>query len=196
MTATVTGCSTVSDAESRTLSVDPSTTSSNSLVIDGMSSLSALQPAATLIGYTRMLITSRDVSSAADSYVAQPPTLNPRGVQGAEVLFTNTEGTAAIGITIMAVPSPASAPAPLQQSVSTLPFGTVDTGPQSAPVIDDDFSSSISLLLSVLKFRVIFRPSELHRCSLSHVVSSGFLSQIHVISSELRYPSLADISNR
>src|SRR4029077_16529846 len=28
--------------------------------------------------------------------------------------------------------------------------------------------------LSVLKFRVIFRPSELHRCSLSHVVSSGF----------------------
>jgi hypothetical protein len=28
--------------------------------------------------------------------------------------------------------------------------------------------------MSVLKFRVIFRPSELHRCSLSHVVSSGF----------------------
>src|SRR3981081_2143169 len=28
--------------------------------------------------------------------------------------------------------------------------------------------------LSVLKFRVIFRPSELHRCSLSHIVSSGF----------------------
>jgi hypothetical protein len=117
------------------LSVDPSTTSSNSLVIDGMSSLSALQPAATPIGYTRMPITSRDVSSAADSYVAQPPTLNPRGVQGAEVLFTNTEGTAAIGITIMAVPSPASAPAALQQSVSTLPFATVDTGPQSAPVM-------------------------------------------------------------
>jgi hypothetical protein len=115
------------------VSVDPSTTSSNSLVIDGMSSLSALQPAATPIGYTRMLITSHDVSSAADSYVAQPRTLNPRGVQGAEVLFTNTEGTAAIGITIMAVPSPASAPAALQQSVSTLPFATVDTGPQSAP---------------------------------------------------------------
>jgi hypothetical protein len=28
--------------------------------------------------------------------------------------------------------------------------------------------------VSVLKFRVIFRPSELHRCSWSHVVSSGF----------------------
>jgi hypothetical protein len=59
------------------LSVNPSTTSSNSLVIDGMSSLSALQPAATPIDYTRMLITSRDVSSAADSYVAQPLTLEP-----------------------------------------------------------------------------------------------------------------------
>src|ERR1700687_2908333 len=28
--------------------------------------------------------------------------------------------------------------------------------------------------LSVLKFRVLFRPPELHRCSSSHVVSSGF----------------------
>src|ERR1700682_3665810 len=34
--------------------------------------------------------------------------------------------------------------------------------------------NSLFALLSVLKFRVIFRPSELQRCSLSHVVSSGF----------------------
>ena len=42
--------------------------------------------------------------------------------------------------------------------------------------------------LSVLKFRVIFRPSELHRCSLSHAVSSGL--SLRFMSFLQNYPTL------
>ena len=108
--------------------------STNSPTTSSPSGTSATSTSAHAGDNTRLLITARDILAPHDTYAAQPPTLNPNGTQGAEVLFTNQDQTRAIGDTIVILPNAAAAPSALQQATATL--GTSVTGgtPQPSPV--------------------------------------------------------------
>jgi hypothetical protein len=107
--------------------------------------------------YTRLLIQSRDILTPNDSYIAQPPMLNPNGTQGAEVLFTNHDQTRAIGDTIVILPDAAAAPSALQEAAAS--SGTsvaVGSPPAPSPVgssgtvvsgMSPDQSKTVTILL-------------------------------------------------
>lgn len=108
------------------------------------------------VDYTRLLIKAGDILSPNDSYTAQPPTLNPNGTQGAEVLLTNQDQTRALGDSIVILPNAAGAPSALQEAQASM--GTAVTGgaPQPSPVgsggtvvsgMSPDQSKAVTILL-------------------------------------------------
>lgn len=90
--------------------------------------------AAPALDYPRLLLEARDISSAEDSYTAQPATPNPDGRPGAEVLLVNQDQTKAVNILIAGLPDPATAPAALQEAQANLVNAVTGGQPQPSPV--------------------------------------------------------------
>ncbi|WP_372489537.1 hypothetical protein [Candidatus Mycolicibacterium alkanivorans] len=90
--------------------------------------------AAPSVDFTRLLLQARDISTAEDSYTAQPATANPDGRPGAEVLLVNQDQTKAVDILIAGLPDPATAPAALQEAQVNLANTVTGGQPQPSPV--------------------------------------------------------------
>jgi hypothetical protein len=86
------------------------------------------------LDYTRLLLEGRDISSAADTYTAQPATPNPGTKTGAEVLLVNADQTKAVNILLAALPDPAAAPSALQEAQANLATAVTGGQPQPFPV--------------------------------------------------------------
>ena len=78
------------------------------------------KPTAAPVDYTRLLLQARDISSADDIYVDQPPTPNPDGRPGAEVLLVNQDQTKAVSILLVALDNPAAGPSALADAQAKL----------------------------------------------------------------------------
>jgi hypothetical protein len=86
------------------------------------------------LDYTRLLLQARDISTADDTYAAQPVTPNPDGRPGAEVLLVNQDQTRAVNIQLAGLPDAASAPAALQETQANLAKSLAGGQPQPVPV--------------------------------------------------------------
>ena len=86
------------------------------------------------LDFTRLLLQARDISTAEDTYTAQPATPNPDGRPGAEVLLVNQDQTKAVNILLVGLPDAASAPAALQETQANLPKALTGGQPQSSSV--------------------------------------------------------------
>ena len=84
--------------------------------------------------YSRLLLEGRDISSAEDTYTAQPTGPNPQAKTGAEVLLVNQDQTKAVNILIAELPDPAAAPSALQEAQANLPKTMTGGQPQPSPV--------------------------------------------------------------
>ncbi|WP_328352693.1 hypothetical protein OG976_20230 [Mycobacterium sp. NBC_00419] len=84
--------------------------------------------------YSRLLLEGRDISSAEDTYTAQPAGPNPDAKTGAEVLLVNQDQTKAVNILIAELPDPAAAPSALQEAQTNLPKTLTGGQPQPFPV--------------------------------------------------------------
>ncbi|WP_167105002.1 hypothetical protein [Mycobacterium sp. DL592] len=84
--------------------------------------------------YSRLLLEGRDISSAEDTYTAQPTGPNQDPKTGAEVLLVNQDQTKAVNILIAELPDPAAAPSALQEAQANLPKTLTGGQPQPSPV--------------------------------------------------------------
>lgn len=134
----------------------PATSSSTSSTAAAASSTPAASPSPQPADYTRLLIKARDILAPNDSYSAQPPTPDPNGTQGAEVLLTNQDQTRAVGDSIVILPNPAAAPSALQEAKNALGTSVTGGAPQPSPVgsggtvvsgMSPDNSKAVTILL-------------------------------------------------
>lgn len=84
--------------------------------------------------FTRLLLEGRDISTAEDTYTAQPAAPSPDTKSGAEVLLVNQDQTKAVNILIAGLPDPASAPSALQEAQDNLVKSLPGATPQPSPV--------------------------------------------------------------
>ena len=92
------------------------------------------KPAAAPVDYTRLLLQARDISGAGEIFIDQPPTPNPNGRPGAEVLLVNEQQTKAINILLIALDDKSAGASALSDAQAGL-AKTVSPGPSQPSIV-------------------------------------------------------------
>ncbi|MFN8032483.1 MAG: hypothetical protein U0Q47_04180 [Mycobacterium sp.] len=122
------------DSSSKSTS-SPSSSSSSATTSSSKAETSSAAAAAT--DYAALLITPEDIVIPNDSFVAEPPQLNPGGSEGVAAGFHNTDGQRTIGDTIMVLPDPESAKTAMDGAVQALDQSIANPAPEPVAVGDD-----------------------------------------------------------
>jgi hypothetical protein len=87
--------------------------------------------------YTPLILKSDEIGAPDATYSGPAPTRDPKGVAGAEVLFTSSDQTRAIGITVVVLSDPAAAGDGLPLAEANLSTVVTTTPSQAVPVGND-----------------------------------------------------------
>jgi len=123
-------CSNNSSSKSSSSSSSSSATTSSSKA----ETTSAAAAAAT--DYTTLLIKPEDIVVPNDTFVAEPPQLNPGGSDGVAVGFHNADQSRSIGDSIVILPDPESAKTAMDGAVKALDQSIANPSPEPAQVGD------------------------------------------------------------
>ena len=123
-------------------STSSSSSSSSSSATTSSSKAETTSAAAAATDYTTLLIKPEDIVVPNDSFVAEPPQLNPGGSEGVAVGFHNADQSRSIGDTIMILPDPESAKTAMDGAVKALDQSIANPSPEPVQVGDNGVIAS------------------------------------------------------
>ena len=119
-----------------------SSSSSSSSATTSSSKAETTSAAAAATDYTTLLIKPEDIVVPNDSFVAEPPQLNPGGSEGVAVGFHNADQSRSIGDSIMILPDPEAAKTAMDGAVKALDQSIANPSPQPVQVGDNGVIAS------------------------------------------------------
>ena len=119
-----------------------SSSSSSSSATKSSSKAETTSAAAAATDYTTLLIKPEDIVVPNDSFVAEPPQLNPGGSEGVAVGFHNADQSRSIGDSIMILPDPEAAKTAMDGAVKALDQSIANPSPEPVQVGDNGVIAS------------------------------------------------------
>ena len=119
-----------------------SSSSSSSSATTSSSKAETTSAAAAATDYTTLLIKPEDIVVPNDTFVAEPPQLNPGGSDGVAVGFHNADQSRSIGDSIMILPDPEAAKTAMDGAVKALDQSIANPSPQPVQVGDNGVIAS------------------------------------------------------
>jgi hypothetical protein len=119
-----------------------SSSSSSSSATTSSSKAETTSAAAAATDYTTLLIKPEDIVVPNDTFVAEPPQLNPGGSEGVAVGFHNADQSRSIGDSIMILPDPEAAKTAMDGAVKALDQSIANPSPEPVQVGDNGVIAS------------------------------------------------------
>ena len=119
-----------------------SSSSSSSSATTSSSKAETTSAAAAATDYTTLLIKPEDIVVPNDTFVGEPPQLNPGGTEGVAAGFHNADQTRSIGDTIMVLPDPEAAKTAMDGAVKALDQSIANPSPEPVQVGDNGVIAS------------------------------------------------------